>query len=571
MKKLRLVDLCAGLGGFHLGAHIFSHRSEVAAKIECVLASELDGNLRELYVRNFQKIDTSFEKCYKRHAPPADCAITPGLEDLYVEGKIERVHGTLETLVDPETLELRHWGKNTSRAGKRIIPEHDILCAGFPCQPFSKSGFQRGFQDGESGRGTVWNLIWAIIRACEPKYLLLENVGNFERHDGGRTWRTIRAQLEQKYEVRATAHVGSGNQWSGLLSPHHFGLPHHRERFFICAQHRELVGPFERSPFPRNFRSREDGNGKQLVMKAQAVKASRELEKIVTRGQSKLKTPGSCSAFLSESQVACIEHWQEFLNHITLLSGQIREDLGPMPSFPIWGFELDPWHHYPFEVIGEGPANCDVARLQRYRAAQLKRAKALDFLPPQTGSNRGQFGSYSRAENWIGHWPAYALRTEWPRWKVSFLRQNRGWSWQLADAFAMNSDLAWYRNWLDRLHEMPASFQKFEWNCQGEELELWNHILQLRPSGLRAKRFVHVPALVALTTTQVPIVPLFGNVDPLPFGARGRFLLAEEAARLQGFPADWNIPATKTRAFRALGNAVHAHLVSLIIAEWLGE
>jgi DNA (cytosine-5)-methyltransferase 1 len=181
------------------------------------------------------------------------------------------------------------------------------------------------------------------------------------------------------------------------------------------------------------------------------------------------------------------------------------------------------------------------------------------------------FGVSTAAPAWPELLPSYAVRTEWPEWKVQFLGQNRAWSWLLATALANIGELSWYRDWLDRLYEMPASFQKFEWNCRGEKLDLWSHILQLRPSGLRVKRFVHVPALVALTTTQVPIVPLIGNVDPLPYGARGRFLLAEEAAPLQGFPPGWGVPGTRTRAFRALGNAVHAGLVSRIMNEWLGR
>ena len=52
----------------------------------------------------------------------------------------------------------------------------------------------------------------------------------------------------------------------------------------------------------------------------------------------------------------------------------------------------------------------------------------------------------------------------------------------------------------------PPSLRKLEWNCKGEERDLWHHVLQFRPSGLRAKRYTSSPALVAMTTTQIPIL-----------------------------------------------------------------
>ena len=112
------------------------------------------------------------------------------------------------------------------------VPPHDVLCAGFPCQPFSKSGAQAGLSDETSG--TLFHEILDILKQHRPSYVILENVGNFERHDEGRTWRIVRSSLRRLgYEVRATGHMASGGE--GLLSPHHLGFPHHRERFFAVA------------------------------------------------------------------------------------------------------------------------------------------------------------------------------------------------------------------------------------------------------------------------------------------------------------------------------------------------
>src|SRR5687768_17119336 len=132
---MRFVDLFAGLGGFHLALKSLGH--------ECVFVSEIDERLRKLYVSNFP-----------------DAA--------------EFVHGDI-------------------RESKTKVPEHDILCAGFPCQPFSKSGAQRGVAD--ETRGTLFHEILEILKRRKPRYVLLENVGNFERHDDGNTWRIVKEKL----------------------------------------------------------------------------------------------------------------------------------------------------------------------------------------------------------------------------------------------------------------------------------------------------------------------------------------------------------------------------------------
>lgn len=187
MSGLRFVDLFAGLGGFHLALRHLGH--------ECVFAAEIDPELRELYKKNFR--DTS--------------------------------HGDI-------------------RECKSKVPAHDILCAGFPCQPFSKSGGQRGLKD--ETRGTLFHEIAEILEKHRPPYVILENVGNFERHDRGRTWAIVKKRLaELGYSVRGTEHIASGGH--GLVSSHHLGFPHTRERFFVLAS----LKPLPQAPFPRRRKS----------------------------------------------------------------------------------------------------------------------------------------------------------------------------------------------------------------------------------------------------------------------------------------------------------------------------
>jgi DNA (cytosine-5)-methyltransferase 1 len=433
MKSLRFVDLFAGLGGFHVALRSLGH--------ECVFASEIDDELRQLYLKNF-----------------------PDSHGL--------VHGDIREFKDK-------------------VPPHDILCAGFPCQPFSKSGAQRGMRD--KTRGTLFAEILAVLEKHRPHYLILENVGNFERHDGGRTWVIVKGSLiELGYHVRGTEHVNSGGH--GLVSPHHLGFPHTRERFFIVASR----APFRGDPFPKADRERKTALN-------DIVQPRRELSrKDIQETQ------------LSDQQIRCISHWNKLLKRLP--------DRISLPSFPIWGDEIGA--RYPFSK--KTPFGCTAWELWEYvhlngdSALPTKRA-LLKLLP-----------SYARTHE-----------SMFPKWKIDFIRQNRRWFREIRSQLTPT--------WIEQLRAFPPSLRKLEWNCQGEERDLWRYVLQFRPSGLRVKRYTSCPALVAMTTTQIPIL-----------GPKRRFITRVEGLRLQGFPDKHTLPTSRERAFCALGNAVHVGLVEVI-------
>ncbi|MEL0004597.1 MAG: DNA cytosine methyltransferase [Opitutales bacterium] len=118
------------------------------------------------------------------------------------------------------------------------VPKHDILCGGFPCQPFSISGNQYGFKD---VRGTLLHEILRIARVAKPAVLFLENVKNYLTHDGGRTMRrTIELIQESGYSVFYEMVDSSG-----------FGVPQKRVRlFFVCFRKDLDINDFS---FPEPF------------------------------------------------------------------------------------------------------------------------------------------------------------------------------------------------------------------------------------------------------------------------------------------------------------------------------
>lgn len=413
---------------------------------ECVFASEIDDELRSLYVRNFPDM-------------------------------ARRVHGDI-------------------RGCKEKIPHHDILCAGFPCQPFSKSGSQNGRRD--RTRGTLFHEIIQILDRHRPKHVILENVGNFERHNRGRTWKVVRESLVNLgYDVRGTTHITSGGH--GLISPHHLGFPHTRERFFIVASLETLPA----DPFP-----------------ARNKKWKTSLRQIVQR-PSELSSLDRDETALSESHVKCIDHWNKLLQHLP-------SDLA-LPSFPIWGDEVQA--SYPYEEAT--PYSTDSAELLsfvRHNGADLGKEEMLALLP-----------SYARI-----------TEAQFPDWKVRFIRQNRNWFEGIRRYFP--------EGWIETLEKFPSSLRKLEWNCKGEKRDLWEHVLQFRPSGLRAKRYTSSPALVAMTTTQIPIL-----------GPERRFLTRVEGLRLQAFPDPHALPRSRAAAFAALGNAVHVGVVRVVGESLFGQ
>jgi DNA (cytosine-5)-methyltransferase 1 len=116
---------------------------------------------------------------------------------------------------------------------EKDVPNHDVLLAGFPCQPFSHAGLKRGFED---IRGTLFFDIVRILKEKKPKMVLLENVKGFASHDKGNTFKVVCGTLEKLgYEVH-----------SQVLNARDFGVPQNRERIYIVGidRKRTLKTPF---------------------------------------------------------------------------------------------------------------------------------------------------------------------------------------------------------------------------------------------------------------------------------------------------------------------------------------
>ncbi|MBP9853179.1 MAG: (cytosine-5)-methyltransferase 1 [Patescibacteria group bacterium] len=117
------------------------------------------------------------------------------------------------------------------------VPKHNIIMAGFPCQPFSHAGLKKGFND---TRGTLFFDIARIIKKHKPEIVFLENVKGFKGHDRGRTFETIKNVLDELgYNVSAQ-----------VLSAKDFGVPQNRQRFYMIGLKRSKYGKDTFFEFP---------------------------------------------------------------------------------------------------------------------------------------------------------------------------------------------------------------------------------------------------------------------------------------------------------------------------------
>lgn len=171
-SKLSFIDLFAGIGGFHQAMH------ELGAT--CVFASEWDTFARTTYKHNF-------------------------------------------AMLSPDLFEKNNFRGDITKVDPQEIPDFDILCAGFPCQPFSQAGFKKGF---EEARGTLFFDIARIIDIKKPKAFFLENVRHLLKHDDGATFETVQKVL--------TKQLGY-SFFHKVVHASDYGLPQHRPRLFMVG------------------------------------------------------------------------------------------------------------------------------------------------------------------------------------------------------------------------------------------------------------------------------------------------------------------------------------------------
>jgi DNA (cytosine-5)-methyltransferase 1 len=242
---IKFIDLFCGIGGFHQAFKLLPIASQ------CVFACDIDKECRVTYKANYG--------------------------------------------IEPD--------KDITKIDIPKIPKFDVLCGGFPCQPFSKAGHQKGFNDKD--RGNLFFNICEIIKYHLPSYIILENVKNLGKHDQGNTWKVIKTELDNlgyhTYETPLSLNT--------LL----FGVPQNRERVIILCKRKDLgFLPDIKNFFPE---LKVTSKMKEEVSLNSIVRIEEKEENTKYRIDKKLKIVEGV--------------WNEFLQ--LLIQHKI-----PIPKFPIW-------------------------------------------------------------------------------------------------------------------------------------------------------------------------------------------------------------------------------------------
>ncbi len=257
MKKFKFIDLFSGIGAFHQALESLGG--------ECVFASDIDKYAIETYYENYH-MDSNF---------------------------------------------------NIRDVKEEDIPEHDVLCGGFPCQAFSTAGHKKGFED---TRGTLFFEIARILKYHKTKYIILENVKNLVGHDNGNTWKVIKNTLIELGYILTEEPL--------LMSPNYLGVPQLRERVFILGVHKSQL---------KNIKSdliyEKDGN-KYLNIKKITRKEAPETS--IYSVLDNLSDEEAKDYAITDYEKLTLTAWDEFHKNIE------PKVLG----FPVWTFEFGETYDY---------------------------------------------------------------------------------------------------------------------------------------------------------------------------------------------------------------------------------
>jgi DNA (cytosine-5)-methyltransferase 1 len=385
MTNIKFIDLFCGIGGFHQAIQ------QLIPTAECVLASDIDKHCQDTYYKNYNvKVNSDIRK---------------------IEAK--------------------------------LIPDFDILCAGFPCQAFSNAGKKKTFED---ERGTLFDEIIRIVKEKQPKFLFLENVKHIKKVGDGEVFKYILNKLgENNYYLKDGETIFE-------LSPHQLGVPQQRERVIFVAIRKDIYD-INKNIIPQIPYSEMDFNSILESEVSEKYKISSEIEKV-------------------------LETWQKMVDIM---------DTGQRMSPTILCNEF--------------------------------------------------YKTYSDEEF-----------SNLPTWKKDYIKKNK----PIYEKYQDEWD-TWH-NENKSLLQKKEIYGKLEWQTgkKKENDSIWNYFIQMRQSGIRVKKAVYFPTLVAIVQTPI-------------YAKERRYITPRECARLQSFPDTFILHENDRIAYKQFGNAVNIKVIKTVM------
>lgn len=418
MKHFKFIDLFCGIGGFHQAM------SQLGG--ECVFACDINKQCQEVYINNFCRNN-----------------------DFLVTGDI------------------------CDAIKSNIIPDFDVLCGGFPCQPFSKAGLQNGFNVVEKDNGIVddrgqlfYRIIDILKEHKECKFIILENVRNLA--DKKDNWQIICKELKQQGFIITEDPI--------IESPHHFGIPQVRDRVFILGVRENAFD--HRKRLHSGYLTREDLKIDKYIN--YCSKDGNCLPEILDKKYDDKYR-------VSDDIEKLLEIWDEFRANVKGLCS------------PFW-------------------------------------------------THKAGIGIYDREEYKLN--PQIGFQ-EMPDWKKALVMRSR---------VMYENNYGFIDKWVKKykILERNLLHQKFEWNAGTSCTSLRDCIIQIRQSGIRAKRPNYFPSLVAMNNT-----PIVWDKKTRHY----RYLTPRESAKLQSFKSDFIFSDIDTVSYKQLGNSVNVELLRMFTKE----
>lgn len=374
---MKFIDLFCGIGGFHIALERLG--------CKCILACDIDKKCRETYNKNFD--------------------------------------------IEPQ--------KNIKDIDEKTIPDFDILCGGFPCQPFSNGGKKKSFDD---DRGLLFDEIIRIAKHKKPKFMFLENVKHILKVSNGKVFEYISDRIKS---------IGYTLQIS-QQSPHNYGIPQQRERvFFICVRN-------------------DIYNNKSINIQGENLNLS--IEDIIQENDKKY--------IIQHDIEKVLNAWNELIQQF-----DVNEKISPTILI----------HDY--------------------------------------------FRNYTNDEF-----------NKLAKWRKDYMCKNK----PLLDKY---KDIVepWYEKYKSILSKREI-YGKLEWQVGKlkKKDNIYNYFLQIRQSGIRVKKPIYFPTLVAIS--QIPI-----------HGKTKSYISPRQCARLQSFPESFILDNNDRVVYKQMGNSVNIHNVYNVI------
>ena len=483
-EGLKFIDLFCGIGGFHY-ALTLTDDNKTHTKNKCVLACDINKECRATYKDNFN----------------------------------------LEPTDDVTKLE------------NEEVPDFDILCAGFPCQPFSNGGKKKSFKD---ARGNLFEEIIRIAKCKKPSFMFLENVKHILKVDNGNVFKTILTKLREiDYVVSCQT-----------LSPHQLGIPQQRERvIFTCIKKDVYEAKYKTKP--DIFAHNDTPHKTDIIVKEETKETETTSETTETETETTTPTTATTKAKKPKEEKFDLKLYNDFNFDLGLSSEPTMQNIYETDKEKTKKYKisdelvdvLNAWDVM-VKTVATGEKLSPTILCHEFKTIIFKAQSPIDTeVATEEEGEEGEEGKEGK-EVVLEFDTAFDALVQW---KKDYIQKNR----PLYEKYKKQWK-KWYKKHSTLLKKKEI-YGKLEWQTgpKKEDDSIWKYFIQVRQSGIRVKKTNYFPTLVAIVQTPI-------------YGVEKRYITPRECAKLQSFPDEFKLHAKDNIAYKQFGNAVNVAVIRTI-------